>query len=267
MRMRPMCLAESGSSSAAVSLDRLLDGATQNAQDPGLTVAALAEVIAKGGWPALLDDDAIIATKSLRDYLTQVSHVDVPAVSGKRRDPAKVNALMRSLARNTATEVAITTLAADAAGSGETMNRDSVTAYLDALDRLMVIEDQPAWSPALRSRVQLRSSPRRHFVDPSLAVAALRASPERLLADLESMGLLFESMVIRDLRVLSQPLDGRVQSMQSSCAMTDGGEPSRSSSEALVSTTLPGISWPLPGRWTPRSAANPACWPLSPALA
>lgn len=210
MRMRPMCLAEAGSSTAAVSLDRLLDGATQNAQDSGLSVVGLAQLIAKGGWPGLLDDDAPTALQSLRDYLTQVSHVDVPVVSGKRRDPVKVGALLRSLARNTATEVAITTLAADAADSGGTLDRDSASAYLAALDRLMVIEDQPAWSPALRSRVQLRSSPRRHFVDPSLAVAALRASPERLLADLESMGLLFESMVIRDLRVLSQPLGGRV---------------------------------------------------------
>lgn len=210
MRMRPMCLAEAGSSTAAVSLDRLLDGATQRAQDPGLTVQGLAHVIAKGGWPALVDDDAATATQSLPDYLTQVSHVDVPLVSGKRRAPAKVDALLRSPARNTATEVTITTLAADAAGSGETMDRDSASAYLAALDRLMVIEDQPAWSPALRSRVQLRSSPRRHFVDPSLAVAALRASPQRLLADLESMGLLFESMAVRDFRVLSQPLGGRV---------------------------------------------------------
>lgn len=210
MRMRPMCLAEAGASTSAVSLDRLFDGATQNAKDPGLSVVDLATLIAKGGWPALLDDDAPTARRSLRDYLTQVSHVDVPVVSGRRRDPAKVDALLRSLARNTATEVAVTTLAADAAGSVQTLDRDSAGAYLAALERLMVIEDQPAWSPALRSRVQLRSSPRRHFVDPSLAAAALGATPERLLADLESMGLMFESMVIRDLRVLSQPLGGRV---------------------------------------------------------
>ncbi len=210
MRMRPMCLAESGRSTAAVSLAKLLDGSTQRATDPGLSVPDLAEAITKGGWPAWLDEEAGTVSRGLRDYLTQVSHVDVPAVSGKRRDPAKVEALLRSLARNTATEAAITTLAADATGSGETLDRDSASAYLAALERLMVVEDQPAWAPAMRSRAQLRSSPRRHFVDPSLAVAALRASPARLLGDLESMRLLFESMVVRDLRVLAQPLEGRV---------------------------------------------------------
>ena len=211
LRMRPMCLAESNASTARVSLRALLDGDTQNAKDSGMTVMQLAELIVKGGWPALLDDDAATAGQGLRDYLTQVSHVEVPSVSGKRRDPAKVDALLRSLARNTASVAAISTLAADAAGSGEGLDRETASAYLDALARLMVVEDQPAWSPALRSRVQLRSSARRHFVDPSLAAAALQASPARLLKDLETMGLLFESMVIRDLRVLSQPLGGRVR--------------------------------------------------------
>lgn len=210
LRMRTMCLAESGSSTSMVSLNRLLDGAAENARDSGLTIPGIASLITKGGWRGLIADDEVAASSALRDHLTQISHVDVPLVSGKRRDPAKVNALLRSLARNTATEVAITTLAADAARVGESLDRDSATAYLGALERLMVVEDQPAWAPALRSRIELRSSPRRRFVDPSLAVALLRANPTRLLGDLEAMGLLFESLVIRDLRVLAQPLGGRV---------------------------------------------------------
>ena len=210
MRMRPMCLAESGSSTATVSLTKLLDGTTQNAADPGLTVPDLAEAITVGGWSAWQNSSPATVSRGLRDYLAQVSQVDVPAVSGRRRDPAKVDALLRSLARNTASETTIKTLAADAAGPGEALDRDSVTAYLATLERLMVVEDQPAWAPAMRSRVQLRSAPRRHFVDPSLAVAALRASPDRLLGALESMGLLFESMLVRDLRVLAQPIDGQV---------------------------------------------------------
>lgn len=210
MRMRPMCLAEMGASTADVSLTGLLDGVSYASKDPGITVPRIAELIARGGWPALLSDDVVHVAQALRDYLTQISHVDLPFVSGHRRDPAKVDAFIRSLARNSAAEVSISTLAADAAGAGQPLDRDSASAYLAALDRLMVIEDQPAWAPAMRSRVQLRSSPRRHFVDPSLAVAALRASPSRLLADLESMGLLFESMVVRDLRVLAQPFGGRV---------------------------------------------------------
>ena len=184
--------------------------ATQNAKDPGLSVPFLAELIVKGGWPALLDDEAATAGQALRDYLTQVSHVEVPLGTGRRRDPAKAGALIRSLARDTASEAAITTLAVDAARSGASLDRDTASAYRSAQVRLMVVEDQPAWAPALRSRVQLRSSPRRHFADPSLAAAALRASAERLLGDLATMGLLYESIVIRDLRVLSQPLGARV---------------------------------------------------------
>lgn len=211
MRLRPMCLAESGRSTATVSLTKLLDGSTQSAADPGLTVPDLAAVITVGGWPAEQGTPPSTVSRSLRDYLTQISHVDVAAVSGGRRDPSKVDALLRSLARNTASEATITTLTIDATGPGETLDRDSVSGYLAILERLMVVEDQPAWAPAMRSRVQLRSSPKRHFVDPSLAVAALHASPARLLGDLESMGLLFESLVVRDLRVLAQPIGGQVR--------------------------------------------------------
>ena len=210
MRMRPMCLAESGHSTAAVSLRSLLAGQTQGARDAGLTVPALADLIAIGGWPAWRGMNPQAVSRAARDYLTQISHVDVPGVDGQRRNPTKVDALLRSLARNAATEVTLTTLAKDAAGVEETMDRETASAYLAVLERLMVVENQPAWAPAMRSKVQLRSSPKRHFVDPSLAVAALRGSPSTLLSDLKSMGLLFESLVVRDLRVLSQPLDGQV---------------------------------------------------------
>ena len=210
LRMRPMSLFESGRSTGAVSLRALLGGQTQNARDSGLTVSGLAELIVIGGWPAQQAAGMQAASRAARDYLRQISHVDVSAVQGSRRDPKKLDALLRSLGRNVATEVAITTLAADAAGSDDTLDRETATAYLAVLERLMIVENQPAWAPSMRSRVQLRSSPKRHFVDPSLAVAALRRSPASLLADLESMGLLFESLVVRDLRVLSQPLDGEV---------------------------------------------------------
>lgn len=209
MRMRPMCLAESGRSTAEVSLDALLDGATQAAGDPGLSIPDLAEILTVGGWPAWQGMPAASVSRGLRDYLTQISHVDVSAVAGQRRNPAKVDALLRSLARNSASEVTVTTLAGDAA-AGERMDRETTSGYLALLERLMIVENQPAWAPAMRSRVHLRTSPKRHLVDPSLAVAALRGSPAKLLADLETMGVLFESLVVRDLRVLAQPLDGRV---------------------------------------------------------
>jgi uncharacterized protein len=210
LRMRPMSLAESGHSNGQVSLESLFDGVRVRAVDPGLTVARIAELIVAGGWPGQQGAPIKASAQAAIDYLHQICSVDVRRVAGPRRDPSKVEALVRSLARNVATEVAITTLAADAGGADGDLSRITVSEYLGALERLMVIEDQPAWAPHLRSTRQLRSSPKRHFVDPSLAVAALRVGPERLLQDLNFFGFLFESLVIRDLRVLGQPLGGTV---------------------------------------------------------
>lgn len=131
-------------------------------------------------------------------------------MEGTRRDPAKIAELLRSIARNSGTYASNTTLAADAGDPDDALSRDTVRAYLSALERLMIVEDQPAWAPHLRSKSRIRSASKRHFVDPSLAVAALRASPQRLLEDLELLGFLFESMVVRDLRVYAQPSDGTV---------------------------------------------------------
>jgi predicted AAA+ superfamily ATPase len=210
LRMRPMSMFESGHTNGAVSLADLFAGEPARSADSGLGVRDLADRITVGGWPAQIDRGIVAGGRAARDYLEQISQVDLSKVSGTRRDPNRVQRLLRSLARNTATEVAITALAADAGGGDGPLDRHTVAAYLDALDRLMVIEDQPAWSPHLRSRATLRESPKRHFVDPSLAVAALGASPQRLLDDLNFFGLLFESLVVRDLRVLAQPLDGTV---------------------------------------------------------
>jgi predicted AAA+ superfamily ATPase len=210
LRMRPMSMFESGHTNGAVSLADLFAGEPARSPDSGLGVRDLADRITVGGWPAQIDRGIVAGGRAARDYLEQISQVDLSKVSEKRRDPNRVQRLLRSLARNTATEVAIAALAADAGGGDGPLDRHTVAAYLDALDRLMVIEDQPAWSPHLRSRATLRESPKRHFVDPSLAVAALGASPQRLLDDLNFFGLLFESLVVRDLRVLAQPLDGTV---------------------------------------------------------
>ncbi|CAN5351078.1 DUF4143 domain-containing protein [soil metagenome] len=210
LRMRPMTLFESGHTNGSISLAALLAGESVRSDDPGLSVRDLADRVAAGGWPGQYGRRAADAARAARDYLEQISQVDVARVAGSRRDPVKITRLLRSLARNTATEAAVTVLAADAGGGDGPLDRHTVVEYLDILDRLMVIEDQPAWAPHLRSRASLRSSPKRHFVDPSLAVAALGAGPERLLRDLNLLGLLFESLVIRDLRVLAQPLEGQV---------------------------------------------------------
>lgn len=208
--MRPMTLFETDHSTGALSLAEILDGTTEEEPDPGLSVPDLVELVAVGGWPGHLGRDVESALQAVRDYLEEVARTDIRRVDDVRRDPARVRRLLRSLARNVATPAATATLAADAGGGDGPLDDDTARDYLDALERLGIVEDQPAWAPHLRSRSRLRKSPRRHFVDPSLAVAALRATPDRLLEDLELFGFLFESLVIRDLRVYAQAADAEV---------------------------------------------------------
>jgi hypothetical protein len=210
LRMRPMTLFETSRSNGNISLAQLLAGEPARSADPGLTVADLAEEIAIGGWPGFRDLTLDQSLRAVRDYLDEIRRVDVRRVDGTRRDPSKVGQLLRSLARNVATYAAATTLANDTGGADGPLKDDTVRAYLDALERLMIVEDQPAWAPHLRSKYVLRSAAKRHFVDPSLAVAALRATPDRLLRDLNLFGFLFESLVIRDLRVYAQASDAHV---------------------------------------------------------
>jgi predicted AAA+ superfamily ATPase len=161
--------------------------------------------------------------RAVASYLDEISRTDINRIkrpgddedgaSGRRerdRDPVRVGKLLRSLARNVATAAAVTKLAADVGEAEEPLARGTVYDYLYALERLMIVEDQPAWQPHLRSRWQLRVTPKRHFVDPSLAVAALGASPERLLSDLNFLGLLFESLAVRDLRIYAQASDASI---------------------------------------------------------
>ncbi len=210
LRMRPMSLFESGHSTGEISLAALMRSDEPRSPESPLDLRGIAERITVGGWPAQQHASASEGAQAARDYLEQIRHVDVARLEGVRRDPARVGRLLAALARNVATAASITTLAADTGGESGPLDRATVSDYLDALERLMVVENQPAWAPHLRSRSVLRTSPTRHFTDPSLAVAALRGSPDRLLGDPELFGLLFESMVIRDLRVLAQPLGGEV---------------------------------------------------------
>lgn len=210
LRMRPMTLFEAGRSTGTISLRQLLEGEAPTAGDPGLTVPELAEEISIGGWPGSRGLPLQDALQSVRDYLDEIRRTDIRRVDGVSHDPNRVGRLMRSLARNIATHAAATTLARDAAGDDGALKDDTAREYLTALERLMIVEDQPAWAPHLRSKAVLRSAVKRHFVDPSLAVAALRATPDRLLADLNLLGYLFESLVVRDLRVYAQASDAEV---------------------------------------------------------
>lgn len=210
MRMRPLSLFESDLSNGQISLAKLLDGESASCPDPGLTVADIAEEVSHGGWPASRSLSTKEAQLGLRGYLDEIRNTDINGVDGVRRDPEKVGRLMRSLARHITTTTALTVMAADAGSPDGQLKEHTAGEYMAALRRLFVVEDQPAWAPHLRSRYQLRSSPKRHFVDPSLAVAALRSGPKRLLDDLNFLGFLFESLVVRDLRVYAQACDAEV---------------------------------------------------------
>jgi len=208
LRMRPMSLFELGASNGDISLSALMSGEPAAASDPGLGLEDLADLISRGGWPAFRNLEIPQALRGVRSYLGEVPR-DTQRLAGNR--PERITRLLESLARNVATLVSASTLAADASRPEDPVSNETVAGYISSLNRLFVVEDQPAWQPHLRSRYRLRRSPKRHFVDPSLAVAALRADPSRLMRDLNFLGFLFESLVIRDLRVYSQPLEGEVQ--------------------------------------------------------
>lgn len=152
-------------------------------------------------------DEAQIA---LRGYLDETRRVDLPRVDEIGRDPENVARVLRSLARHVATAASARAIDADVGGAEGPIDHHTVLAYLAALSRISVVEDLPAWSPGFRSRTILRGAPTRHSVDPSLAAAALGTTPGRLLRDVEMLGFLFESLVVRDLRIHAQALDASV---------------------------------------------------------
>ena len=210
LRLRTMSSSETGFSTGEISLGDLLEGRFAGCGPADVKVGDLAASICKGGWPGDLDLTASASLTARVDYLEEIRRTDISRTDGIARDPANVGRLIRSLARNVATNVSARALAADVGGEGRPLDVDTVRQYLAALSRLMVVEEQPAWSPRLRSRSVLRKSPKRHFVDPSLAAAALGATPERLLEDLEYLGFLFESMVYRDLSVYGRACGAEV---------------------------------------------------------
>ncbi|GHV73229.1 ATPase AAA [Spirochaetia bacterium] len=210
IRMRPMSLFERGWSTGEVGLSNLVNGAAPKSEQVEFDLGNLAEKITIGGWPALIGAGSREALRFMQDYITLMAEVDISRVGGKRRDPQRVLRLLQSLARNIATEASLSSIARDTGGSDTRINDETIADYLEALERLMAVEQLPAWSPHIRSADTLRKAPKRHFVDPSLAVGALGLSTDKLLGDLNYFGFLFESLVIRDLRIYAALHDGRV---------------------------------------------------------
>jgi predicted AAA+ superfamily ATPase len=208
--LRPMSLFESGESDGRMSLGALLSGDRPTAPDPGLTVADVAEAVVRGGWPLHLGLDVADASRAAADYVRTIVQVDVPRLEGTHRDPERTMRFVQALARNVAMELKVARLAADVDAGGSSLARSTAYDYLSALRRLMILDELTPWATHLRSRAVLRTAPRIHLSDPSLSAAALGAGVPRLLADLNYLGLLFESLVVRDTRVYAEPLDATV---------------------------------------------------------
>ncbi len=209
MYMHTMSLFESRESNGAVSLRALFDGAEDAASVADFDIEHIAFAVCRGGWPeAAVEKDKTVALGMARDYVTELLDSDIEEIDGVKRNKTWMRAIMRSYARNLSSEAPLTTIAADM--QGEPPSIDTVAEYVDALTRACVIEDLAAWNPRLRSKTAVRTSPTRHFTDPSIAAAMLGATPEKLLGDFETFGLLFESMCVRDLRIYAEPLDGDV---------------------------------------------------------
>ena len=209
VRMRPMSLAESGESTAEVSLASLLEGSDCRARAPEATMNDVVEALCRGGWPRHLGMSVPRSQSLCRAYLEEVARTDIPRLGRTLHRPEAVLRLLASLSRNIATDAAFTTLSADIAGA-DAPSRVTVAEYLEALRRVYVVEDLPPWAVHLKSRARLRRSPKRHLVDPSLAPATLRAGPERLWRDPAYLGHVFESLVVRDLRVYADAGDAAV---------------------------------------------------------
>ena len=201
LRMDTMTLFELGKSSGAVKLSGIISGKKFNGAFGSLDSASIAECVVRGGWPAAVGHDARAASAMAKRYIDIVAEEDLSRVDGSRRDPEKVKAVIESLARNESTLATLKTLVADLGGE---VSRQTASSYISLLARVNFVRDIPAWSPAMRSPVHLRESKKHHLADPSLAAAALGATPETLLLDFKTLGLLFESLALHDLWVYAQ---------------------------------------------------------------
>ena len=211
LRMRTMSLYESGESSGSVSIEDLFNGNRINPQRNALSIEDIAFLACRGGWPAATMMEGEIALDQAIDYYDSVVDYDIKRVDGVRRDSQRARRLLRSFARNIAAQVSYATYKADmASNDSDTLDEDTVADYIKALKKLYVVEDLEAWNPNLRSKSAIRTSDTRHLVDPSIATAALGIGPRDLINDLETFGLIFEDMAVRDLRVYAEALSGKL---------------------------------------------------------
>lgn len=210
LRLRPMSLFESMESNGTVSLRKLFDGKQELEAISDLSIEQIAFVLCRGGWPASVKQKESTALRMAMDYVEAIINYDVSRVDNVEKNPDRVRLLMRSLARNIATAATYPTIRADLEATDITISDKTIASYMNALSRIFVLEDLPAWSPSLRSKTAIRTSAKRHFVDPSIATAVLRTNPEGILKDFQYFGFLFEALCTRDIRIYAQANDADV---------------------------------------------------------
>jgi len=212
VRMRPMTLWESGESSGEVSLAKLMDGgAFDAATSRKIELDEMAAIVCRGGWPAAVMKSGRAALDIAADYITAVSESDISRADGIPRDPARVRRLLRSYARLQGTQSSIAAIRRDiVANDTDSLSEDTIYAYLNALERIFVVDNVRAWTPSLRAKEAIRASDTRYFVDPSIATAALDAAPGDLMKDLRSFGCIFETLCMRDIRTYMEVQRGHV---------------------------------------------------------
>ena len=209
--MRPMSLYESGESTGEVSLRALFGGNLNVDGENSLDLDKLAFLVCRGGWPQAIGLNREPALQQAFDYFDAVVKSDINRADGVNKNPERVKRIMKSYARNQGTQIANTVIAKDIeANESLLVNEDTVHSYIEALKKIFVVEDMPAWNPNLRSKTAIRTSDTRYYVDPSIATASLGIGPEDLINDLSTFGLFFETLCVRDLRVYAQSLDGCV---------------------------------------------------------
>ena len=242
IKMRPMSLYESGESNGKVSLADLFDGKPFETQMNDLTIDDITYLTCRGGWPWATLISKEVALDQAFDYVDSVVNKDIQRVDGVKRSPERAKLLLRSYARNISQQVPLSTIRKDMlANDSSTLDEDTVTDYIKALKKLFVIEDLEAWNPNLRSKAAIRTTDTRHFVDPSIGTASLGLGPKDLINDLKSFGFFFEDMVVRDLRVYAEALDGKLYHYRDSTGLEcDTVLHRRNGSYALMEVKLGG---------------------------
>ena len=209
--MRPMSLYESEESTGQVSLKDLFEGTKKIEGISNLDLEKIAYLVCRGGWPRAIFMEEEIALEQAYDYYDAVVNRDISEADGVTRNPERVKNLMRSYARNMGTQASNDTLRSDMiANDSSSLDTDTVLSYVNALKKIFVVEEAPAWNPNLRSKTAIRTSDTRYFIDPSIAVASLGIGPKDLMNDLNTFGLMFETLCIRDLRVYAESIKGKV---------------------------------------------------------